>query len=157
MEDCMCSRVALYPLRYPIRFWLYMHPKVWAYLKHSLFFSLLWLLGRRCAFSVFFVCPDYMTFIKDWWRSLCIFWQDFLRQNNTGKLLWKVFGVEAATLCLFGIAEHEEIMWNAFNLAGLTAYVVFHVALSCQSIIIISIHLWLFHNCTKWLHVSLRK
>ncbi|XP_022866128.1 uncharacterized protein LOC111385939, partial [Olea europaea var. sylvestris] len=109
MEDCMCSRVALYPLRYPIRFWLYMHPK------------------------------------------------DFLRQNNTGKLLWKVFGVEAATLCLFGIAEHEEIMWNAFNLAGLTAYVVFHVALSCQSIIIISIHLWLFHNCTKWLHVSLRK
>ncbi|CAA2976000.1 Hypothetical predicted protein [Olea europaea subsp. europaea] len=70
MEDCMCSRVALYPLRYPIRFWLYMHPK------------------------------------------------DFLRQNNTGKLLWKVFGVEAATLCLFGIAEHEEIMWNTFNLAG---------------------------------------
>ncbi|KAL2474622.1 DTW domain-containing protein [Abeliophyllum distichum] len=70
MEDCMCSRVVPYTLRYPIRFWLYMHPK------------------------------------------------DFLRQNNTGKLLWQVFGVEAATLCLFGIAEHEEIMWNAFSLAG---------------------------------------
>ncbi|KAF8413884.1 hypothetical protein HHK36_001878 [Tetracentron sinense] len=43
--------------------------------------------------------------------------QDFLRQNNTGKLLWQLFGVEAATLCLFGIAEHEEIMRNAFKLA----------------------------------------
>ncbi|XP_019429642.1 PREDICTED: uncharacterized protein LOC109337181 isoform X2 [Lupinus angustifolius] len=44
--------------------------------------------------------------------------KDFLRQNNTGKLLWQVFGVEAATLCLYGIPEHEEIMWNSFKLAG---------------------------------------
>ncbi|XP_044466466.1 uncharacterized protein LOC123196479 [Mangifera indica] len=44
--------------------------------------------------------------------------KDFLRQNNTGKLLWQVFGVQAATLCLFGIAEDEEIMWNAFECAG---------------------------------------
>uniref|UniRef100_A0A2N9F434 tRNA-uridine aminocarboxypropyltransferase n=1 Tax=Fagus sylvatica TaxID=28930 RepID=A0A2N9F434_FAGSY len=44
--------------------------------------------------------------------------KDFLRQNNTGKLLWQIFGVEAATLCLFGIAEHEEIMWNTFKHAG---------------------------------------
>ncbi|KAL6561649.1 hypothetical protein OROMI_017250 [Orobanche minor] len=43
---------------------------------------------------------------------------DFLRQNNTGKLLWQVFGVEAASLCLFGIAEDEEIMWNELNHAG---------------------------------------
>lgn len=45
--------------------------------------------------------------------------QDFLRQNNTGKLLWQLFGIEAAKLCLFGIPEHEEIMWNAFKLAGI--------------------------------------
>ncbi|KAF3952508.1 hypothetical protein CMV_021942 [Castanea mollissima] len=44
--------------------------------------------------------------------------KDFLRQNNTGKLLWQVFGVEAATLCLFGITEQEEIMWNTFKHAG---------------------------------------
>lgn len=44
--------------------------------------------------------------------------QDFLRQNNTGKLLLQVFGVEATTLCLYGISEHEEIMWNAFKAAG---------------------------------------
>ncbi|KAL6543365.1 hypothetical protein OROHE_010885 [Orobanche hederae] len=44
--------------------------------------------------------------------------RDFLRQNNTGKLLWQVFGVEAASLCLFGIAEDEEIMWNELNHAG---------------------------------------
>lgn len=44
--------------------------------------------------------------------------QDFLRQNNTGKLLWQVFGVQAATLCLYGIAEHEEMMWDALKLAG---------------------------------------
>ena len=45
--------------------------------------------------------------------------QDFLRQNNTGKVLWQVFGIEAVTLCLFGIAEHEEMMWNTFKRAGL--------------------------------------
>ncbi|KAJ0448040.1 putative DTW domain-containing protein DTWD2/YfiP [Helianthus annuus] len=44
--------------------------------------------------------------------------KDFLRQNNTGKLLWQVFGINAAKLCLFGIAEHEEIMWNAFSHSG---------------------------------------
>ncbi|KAK6120699.1 hypothetical protein DH2020_045562 [Rehmannia glutinosa] len=44
--------------------------------------------------------------------------KDFLRQNNTGKLLWQVFGVQAASLCLFGIAEHEEMMWNELNHAG---------------------------------------
>ncbi|CAJ2660482.1 uncharacterized protein LOC123894699 isoform X1 [Trifolium pratense] len=44
--------------------------------------------------------------------------KDFLRQNNTGKLLWQIFGVDAATLCLFGIPEHEQIMWNSLKLAG---------------------------------------
>ncbi|XP_020592977.1 uncharacterized protein LOC110033367 isoform X2 [Phalaenopsis equestris] len=44
--------------------------------------------------------------------------KDFLRQNNTGKLLWQLFGVQAASLCLFGIHEHEEIMWDAFRNAG---------------------------------------
>ncbi|XP_068666816.1 uncharacterized protein [Aristolochia californica] len=56
------------------------------------------------------------------WRGIR-FWlymhpKDFLRQNNTGKLLWQVFGIDAATLCLFGIHEQEEIMWNIFKLAG---------------------------------------
>lgn len=45
-------------------------------------------------------------------------WQDFLRQNNTGKLLWQVFGVHSASLCIFGIAEDEEIMWDEFKRAG---------------------------------------
>jgi hypothetical protein len=44
--------------------------------------------------------------------------QDFLRQNNTGKLLWQVFGIQAAQLCLFGIQEHEDIMWDAFHRSG---------------------------------------
>ncbi|KAK9131770.1 hypothetical protein Scep_011298 [Stephania cephalantha] len=44
--------------------------------------------------------------------------KDFLRQNNTGKVLWQIFGVQAATLCLYGIHDHEEIMWDAFKLAG---------------------------------------
>ncbi|KAL0328184.1 UNVERIFIED_CONTAM: hypothetical protein Scaly_2251000 [Sesamum calycinum] len=44
--------------------------------------------------------------------------KDFLRQNNTGKLLWQVYGVQAASLCLFGIVEHEEMMWNELNHAG---------------------------------------
>ncbi|AEE27597.1 putative DTW domain-containing protein [Arabidopsis thaliana] len=44
--------------------------------------------------------------------------RDFLRQNNTGKLLWQIFGVQSATLCVFGIAEDEEIMWNEFKRAG---------------------------------------
>jgi hypothetical protein len=41
-----------------------------------------------------------------------------LRQNNTGKLLWQVFGIQAAPLCLFGIQEHEDIMWDAFQRSG---------------------------------------
>ncbi|XP_023532105.1 uncharacterized protein LOC111794368 [Cucurbita pepo subsp. pepo] len=44
--------------------------------------------------------------------------KDFLRQNNTGKLLLQVFGVEATTLCLYGISEHEDFMWSAFKSAG---------------------------------------
>ncbi|KAF5201960.1 Dtw domain-containing protein [Thalictrum thalictroides] len=48
--------------------------------------------------------------------------KDFLRQNNTGKLLWQTFGVQAATLCIYGISEHEEIMWNAFERAGLANF-----------------------------------
>uniref|UniRef100_A0A0D3GGA2 tRNA-uridine aminocarboxypropyltransferase n=1 Tax=Oryza barthii TaxID=65489 RepID=A0A0D3GGA2_9ORYZ len=44
--------------------------------------------------------------------------KDFLRQNNTGKLLWQVFGIQAAPLCLFGIQEHEDIMWDAFQRSG---------------------------------------
>ncbi|KAF6138993.1 hypothetical protein GIB67_010719 [Kingdonia uniflora] len=44
--------------------------------------------------------------------------RDFPRQNNTGKLLWQIFGVQAATLCLYGISEQEEFMWNTFKVAG---------------------------------------
>lgn len=44
--------------------------------------------------------------------------KDFLRQNNTGKLLWQIFGVHSATLCLFGITEQEDMMWNEFRHAG---------------------------------------
>ncbi|XP_072961832.1 uncharacterized protein [Typha angustifolia] len=44
--------------------------------------------------------------------------KDFLRQNNTGKLLWQIFGTQAASLCLFGIPELEEIMWDAFRHSG---------------------------------------
>ncbi|XP_062225193.1 uncharacterized protein LOC133923905 isoform X2 [Phragmites australis] len=56
------------------------------------------------------------------WRGMK-FWlymhpKDFLRQNNTGKLLWQVFGIQAAQLCLFGIQEHEDIMWEAFQRSG---------------------------------------
>ncbi|KAF7096466.1 hypothetical protein CFC21_098408 [Triticum aestivum] len=56
------------------------------------------------------------------WRGIR-FWlymhpKDFLRQNNTGKLLWQVFGIQAASLCLFGIQEHEDIMWDAFQRSG---------------------------------------
>ncbi|KAL3697484.1 hypothetical protein R1sor_011560 [Riccia sorocarpa] len=44
--------------------------------------------------------------------------KDFLRKNNTGKLLWQVFGHKAARLTVYGIPEQEEIMWNAFREAG---------------------------------------
>lgn len=44
--------------------------------------------------------------------------KDFLRQNNTGKLLWQIFGTQSASMCLFGIREHEEIMWDSFSQSG---------------------------------------
>ncbi|KAF3332609.1 DTW domain-containing protein YfiP [Carex littledalei] len=58
----------------------------------------------------------------DLWRGIR-FWlymhpKDFLRQNNTGKLLWQLFGVRAATMCVYGIPEQEEIMWDAFKSGG---------------------------------------
>lgn len=73
-----------------------------------------WLPFEDCMCSKVKPCPL--------WRGIR-FWlymhpKDFLRQNNTGKLLWQVFGVKAATLCLFGIVEHEDIMWNEFKKAG---------------------------------------
>ncbi|KAF8391352.1 hypothetical protein HHK36_023656 [Tetracentron sinense] len=73
-----------------------------------------WLPLEDCMCSKIMPC-DLWNGIRFW---LYMHPKDFLRQNNTGKLLWQLFGVQAATLCLFGIAEHEEIMWNAFKLAG---------------------------------------
>ncbi|CAI5469011.1 unnamed protein product [Closterium sp. Yama58-4] len=46
------------------------------------------------------------------------FLQDFLRRNNTGKLLWQVLGGESARLCVFGINAHEERMWDELKRAG---------------------------------------
>lgn len=104
MEDCMCSRLVPCPLWCGIKFWLYMHPKVCLhYLLHALLSSL------------FFHCTPCRNIIL----YVSSFLQDFLRQNNTGKLLWLIFGIQAAPLCLFGIHEHEEIMWDAFRHSGL--------------------------------------
>ncbi|KAI5073786.1 hypothetical protein GOP47_0011799 [Adiantum capillus-veneris] len=44
--------------------------------------------------------------------------KDFLRKNNSGKLLWQVFGGESAHLCVCGIEEQEEAMWDALKQAG---------------------------------------
>ncbi|XWS68633.1 hypothetical protein CRYUN_Cryun04dG0107600 [Craigia yunnanensis] len=99
-----------------------------------------WLLGSRG-----YICQKCWLPMKDCmcskvkpcslWRGIR-FWlymhpKDFLRQNNTGKLLWQVFGVHAATLCLYGISEDEEIMWNASRDAGIAKTV--QDAFSCQS------------------------
>ncbi|MCE3215621.1 hypothetical protein HAX54_003001 [Datura stramonium] len=73
-----------------------------------------WLPSDDCMCSKLITCPLWNR-IRFW---LYMHPKDFLRQNNTGKLLWQVFGVQAATLCLYGIAEHEEMMWDALKLAG---------------------------------------
>lgn len=44
--------------------------------------------------------------------------KDFLRKNNSGKLLWQVFGAESARFCIYGIQEHEDAMWDVFREAG---------------------------------------
>ncbi|MCO5596463.1 hypothetical protein L7F22_050526 [Adiantum nelumboides] len=44
--------------------------------------------------------------------------KDFLRKNNSGKLLWQVFGGKSAHLCVCGIEEQEDAMWNALKQAG---------------------------------------
>ncbi|XP_078177123.1 DTW domain-containing protein [Carex rostrata] len=66
------------------------------------------------------MCPRMAS--CDLWRGIR-FWlymhpKDFLRQNNTGKLLWQLFGIQAATMCVYGIPEQEEIMWDAFKSGG---------------------------------------
>jgi hypothetical protein len=32
--------------------------------------------------------------------------------------LWQLFGIQAASMCVFGIPEQEEIMWDAFKSSG---------------------------------------
>ncbi|XP_009625804.1 uncharacterized protein [Nicotiana tomentosiformis] len=73
-----------------------------------------WLPSEDCMCSKLTSCPLWRR-VRFW---LYMHPKDFLRQNNTGKLLWQVFGIQAATLCLYGIAEHEEMMWDALKLAG---------------------------------------
>lgn len=72
---------------------------------------------RRYFLSMLF-CLTFVFLWFTWSKFVLPFCQEFLRQNNTGKLLWQVFGTQAANLCLYGISEHEEIMWNALNMAG---------------------------------------
>ncbi|XWS54187.1 hypothetical protein CRYUN_Cryun10bG0068100 [Craigia yunnanensis] len=69
-----------------------------------------WLLMEDCMCSKVKPCSLWPG-IKFW---LYMHPKDFLMQNNTGKLLWQVFGVQAVTLCLYGISEDEGIMWNYF-------------------------------------------
>lgn len=73
-----------------------------------------WLPSEDCMCSKVIPCELHHG-IRFW---LYMHPKDFLRQNNTGKLLLQVFGVQAATLCIYGITEHEEMMWDAFKLAG---------------------------------------
>ncbi|XP_010915996.1 uncharacterized protein [Elaeis guineensis] len=73
-----------------------------------------WLPMEDCMCSKLVPCPLGCG-IKFW---IYMHPKDFLRQNNTGKLLWQTFGIQAANLCLFGIHEHEEIMWDAFRHSG---------------------------------------
>eukprot|EP00250_Pteridium_aquilinum_P008498 c17994_g1_i1 orf=129-1337(+) len=44
--------------------------------------------------------------------------KDYLRKNNSGKLLWQVYGGDSTRLCVFGIQEQEDAMWDAFKHAG---------------------------------------
>ncbi|KAH7434968.1 hypothetical protein KP509_06G043000 [Ceratopteris richardii] len=44
--------------------------------------------------------------------------KDFLRKNNSGKLLWQVFGNDSTHLCVCGIEEQENAMWEAFRQSG---------------------------------------
>ncbi|KAL0906148.1 hypothetical protein M5K25_024617 [Dendrobium thyrsiflorum] len=73
-----------------------------------------WIAMEDCMCSMLVPCTPCMK-IRFW---VYMHPKDFLRQNNTGKLLWQLFGVQAASLCLFGVHEHEEIMWDAFRAAG---------------------------------------
>ncbi|KAL3332964.1 hypothetical protein AABB24_033163 [Solanum stoloniferum] len=73
-----------------------------------------WLCSGDCMCSKLITCPLWNR-MRFW---LYMHPKDFLRQNNTGKLLWQVFGVQGATLCLYGITEHEDMMWDALKLAG---------------------------------------
>ncbi|WOL12436.1 hypothetical protein Cni_G21203 [Canna indica] len=73
-----------------------------------------WLAMEDCMCSKLVKSPLWSG-IKFW---LYMHPKDFLRQNNTGKLLWQIFGIQSAALCLFGIPEQEDIMWNAFRDSG---------------------------------------
>ncbi|KAJ3692316.1 hypothetical protein LUZ60_012666 [Juncus effusus] len=73
-----------------------------------------WLPNEDCMCSKIIPCSLWSG-IKFW---LYMHPKDFLRQNNTGKLLWQLFGIKSASMCVFGILEQEEIMWDFFKNSG---------------------------------------
>ncbi len=73
-------------------------------------------LGLRCMLQEICICCRPLVLLRIF-PDQCP-WQDFLRKNNTGKLLWQALG-NGAQLCICGIEQHEDMMWAAFQEAGL--------------------------------------
>lgn len=99
----MCQHVVKSSVWRGVKFWLYMHPKVLHRAnRHGMD-------GGNPRDCHGWACTTY---------DLTALVQDFLRKNNTGKLLWQVFGPDVARLCIFGVLEQEEYMWDTFRQAG---------------------------------------
>jgi len=59
--------------------------------------------------------------------------KDFLRKNNTGKLLWQALG-DQVQLCVCGIELHEDAMWSAFQQGGIEFGVCIHQKMNRKSL-----------------------
>eukprot|EP00898_Chlorokybus_atmophyticus_P003007 jgi/Chlat1/3707/Chrsp251S03869 len=88
--------------------------------------------GARCWFPAFHCICGHMKKHTLWpgvrlW--LYMHPKEYRRINNSGKVLWHVFGEDSATLCIFGVEEHEDRLWSALtNPQHQRAYVLFPVA-----------------------------
>lgn len=68
------------------------------------------------------MCGEISALSRPLWPGMKIWMlmhsKEFLRKNNTGKVMWQLFGEESVRLSISGLDMHEDEMWKEFESAG---------------------------------------
>jgi hypothetical protein len=68
------------------------------------------------------MCGEVSALSRPLWSGMKIWMlmhsKEFMRKNNTGKVMWQLFGEESVRLSISGLDMHEDEMWKEFESAG---------------------------------------